>query len=150
MNVVLRWGKYNAVGAMGMAVQLGSLATLNRLWPGHYLVATAVALELTLAHNFVWHLNFTWRDRNSTPEARSACRGWRLVRRNPAASQFVRFQLSNGLVSLAGNLALMPVLVEAARIPVVAANMAAIVCCSILNFCLAHYWAFAGTQKMNA
>ena len=63
MNALIRWCKFNVVGAMGMAVQLGSLALLNRLTEGHYLVATAVALELTLVHNFVWHLHYTWRDR---------------------------------------------------------------------------------------
>ncbi|MGO8932275.1 MAG: GtrA family protein [Terracidiphilus sp.] len=128
MSALIRWGKFNVVGAMGMAVQLGTLALLNRLTGGHYLVATAVALEVTMMHNFVWHLHYTWRDR-----------------RDPSAlpGQLVRFHLSNGLVSMAGNLALMPILVHGARIPVVGSNAIAILCCSILNFCLGHNFAFA-------
>jgi putative flippase GtrA len=58
------------------------------------------------------------------------------------AGQFIRFHLSNGLVSMIGNLALMPVLVEGARIPVVLANAIAILCCSIVNFFLGDRWAF--------
>jgi putative flippase GtrA len=132
MNVMVRWGKFNLVGVVGMAVQLGALALINRLAPEHYMLATAAALEITLLHNFVWHLHYTWRDRR----CRSALR-----------SQLIRFHLSNGLVSMVGNLALMPVLVEGARIPVVAANAIAILCCSIVNFCLGHNWAFAPTLK---
>ncbi|MGA9062965.1 MAG: GtrA family protein [Terracidiphilus sp.] len=132
MNTLIRWLKFNAVGAMGMAVQLGALALLNQLTGGHYLVATAAALELTLLHNFVWHLHYTWRDR------RDAAALW---------GRLVRFHLSNGLVSMTGNLALMPLLVEEARIPVVASNAIAILCCSLLNFCLGHNWAFAARAE---
>ncbi len=128
MNTLVRWGKFNAVGAVGMALQLGALAIFNRLWPGHYLVATAAALEITLVHNFAWHLHVTWRDR---------------CHRSAVAGQFIRFHLSNGLVSLVGNLALMPFLVEGARIPIVLANAIAILICSIANFCLGNNWAFA-------
>ena len=128
MNTLVRWGKFNLVGAVGMAVQLGALALINRLAPGHYMLATAAALEITLLHNFVWHLHYTWRDRR----CRSALIG-----------QLIRFHLSNGMVSMIGNLALMPVLVEGARIPVVAANAIAILCCSIVNFLLGDLWAFA-------
>lgn len=91
------------------------------------MVATAFALELTLVHNFVWHLHYTWRDRRE----QSALLG-----------QFVRFHLSNGLVSMSGNLALMPLLVHGAHIPVVASNAIAILCCSLVNFCLGDFWAF--------
>lgn len=128
MKTLICWCKFNVVGAMGMAVQLATLALFNRLTAGHYLVATAIALEVTLVHNFVWHLHYTWRDRRD----RSALIG-----------QFVRFHLSNGLVSMAGNLALMPLLVREGHIPVVASNAIAILCCSLVNFCLGHNWAFA-------
>ena len=128
MNALVRWLKFNLVGAMGMAVQLGSLALLNSVLAGHYLAATAMAIEVTLVHNFVWHLHYTWRDRRN---------------RAAMAGQFVRFHLSNGAVSMAGNLALMPLLVRGMHLPVVAANAIAILVCSIVNFGLGHNWAFA-------
>jgi putative flippase GtrA len=127
MNALLRYWKFNLVGAMGMVVQLAALALLNRRAPGHYLVATAAAIELALLHNFVWHVHYTWRDRSD----------------GSALVQLVRFHLSNGLVSMVGNLALMRVLVHGGRVPVVAANLIAIVGCSVANFCLGNGWAFA-------
>ena len=130
MSRFLRWWKFNAVGAMGMAVQLAVLALLNRMTP-HYLVATALAIEITLLHNFAWHLRYTWRDRRRVPG-------------QPARiAQLMRFHLSNGAVSMAGNLALMPILVETARMPVLAANGVAILACSVVNFWLGDAWVFA-------
>ena len=127
MNTFIRWGKFNLVGAMGMVVQLGTLALLERWAAGHYLYASAAALEITLLHNFVWHVHYTWRDRRdgSAPLA-----------------QLTRFHLSNGLVSMVGNLALMRILVDVARMPPLAANGVAILCCSIINFFLGDNWAF--------
>ncbi|HWG19376.1 MAG TPA: GtrA family protein [Terracidiphilus sp.] len=132
MNTLIRWGKFNLVGAMGMAVQLGALALLNRWMGGHYLFATAGAIELTLLHNFIWHLHYTWRDRRDRSEMLAQC---------------LRFHLSNGLVSMMGNLALMRLLVHEAHLPVLVANGIAILGCSIVNFCLGDLWAFAGRRK---
>jgi putative flippase GtrA len=128
MNPFIRWGKFNLVGAIGVVVQLAALALFNRLAPGHYLYATAAAIELTLLHNFVWHLYYTWCDRRDD---------------SALLTQLVRFHLSNGLVSMLGNLALMRILVNEAHLPLLAANAIAILCCSIVNFCLGNNWAFA-------
>jgi putative flippase GtrA len=115
-------------------VQLGALALLNRVSAGHYLWATAAALELTLLHNFVWHLQFTWPDRRAAN----------------VLGQCVRFHLANGAVSMIGNLVLMRVLVEGARMPVVFANGVAIFCCSLVNFALGDQWAFRAARKAHA
>jgi putative flippase GtrA len=42
-----------------------------------------------------------------------------------------------------GNLGVMRVLVGGAGMPVMAANAVAIVCCSVVNFGLGEWWAFA-------
>jgi putative flippase GtrA len=128
VSTLIRWCKFNLVGAMGMVVQLAALALFNRLTAGRYLLASAAALELTLLHNFAWHLHYTWRDRRD---------------RSALLVQLVRFHLSNGLVSMLGNLALMRILVHEARMPLLASNSIAILCCSIVNFCLGNNWAFA-------
>jgi len=44
MNPLLRWLRFNLVGAMGMVLQLATLAALNHLTPGHYLIASAAAV----------------------------------------------------------------------------------------------------------
>jgi putative flippase GtrA len=130
VNTLIRWGKFNLVGAMGMVVQLTALAFFTRRSDGHYLFASAAAVEFALVHNFVWHLHYTWRDRRDGTTRR--------------LTQFVRFHLSNGAISMVGNLALMRMLVDKAHLPVIVANVIAILCCSIANFCLGDNWTFAG------
>jgi putative flippase GtrA len=128
MNALIRWGKFNLVGAVGMVFQLAVLTLLNRWAAGHYLYATAAAIELTLLHNFALHLRYTWRDRRND---------------SSRLAQLIRFHLSNGMVSMVGNLALMRILVDDAHMPLLAANCIAILCCSLVNFCLGDQWAFA-------
>jgi putative flippase GtrA len=132
VNTFIRWWKFNLVGAMGMVVQLAALAVFDRCMAGHYLYASAAAIELTLLHNFAWHLHYTWRDRRDdlTPLA-----------------QCLRFHLSNGLVSMLGNLVLIRILVHDAHIPLLISNSIAILLCSILNFFLGNSWAFAMRTK---
>jgi putative flippase GtrA len=130
MNTLIRWGKFNLVGAMGMAVQLTALALFNRWTAGHYLCASAAAIELTLLHNFVWHVNYTWRDRDG-------------LSGGSRFRQFVRFHLSIGLASMLGNLILMRMLVQEAHLPLLLSNAAAILCCSLVNFRLGNNWVFA-------
>jgi putative flippase GtrA len=128
MSALARWGKFNLVGIIGAAVQLGAIAVFNRLFPGRYLCLTAAALELTLLHNFFWHLRYTWSDRRN---------------RSALMRQLIRFHLSNGLVSFAGNLTLVRLLTGAGRVPIIVSNAIAILACSIANFCVSHRWAFA-------
>jgi putative flippase GtrA len=128
VNIFVRWCKFNAVGAIGMAVQLAALALFNRLTAGRYIYASAAAVELALLHNFVWHLRYTWCDRRGS---------------STIFTQLARFHLSNGLVSMLGNLALMRILVQDAHQPLLVSNSIAILCCSIVNFLLSDHWAFA-------
>ncbi len=111
-----------------MVLQLAALALINRWAGGHYLYASAAAVELTLLHNFVWHLHYTWRDRRDD---------------SALLSQLIRFHISNGLVSMLGNLVLMRILVHDAHLHLLVADSIAILCCSIVNFCLGNNWAFA-------
>lgn len=132
MKTLICWGKYNMVGAMGMALQLAALALFNHWMAGHYLYASAAAIELTLLHNFVWHSRYTWRDRldSVTPMHR-----------------WLRFHLSNGTISLLGNLGLIRLLVLKTHLPLLASNVIAILCCSTANFWLGNKWVFAGLHE---
>jgi len=136
MSGLIRYAKFNLVGVVGMGVQRGVLAVLGRVMRGHYLWATAAAIEVTLVHNFVWHWRFTWRERRGDGV------GW--------GRRMVRFQAANGAVSMVGNLGLMRVLVSGAGMPVVMANAVAIICCSAVNFGLGEWWAFAGARGVEA
>jgi putative flippase GtrA len=125
----LRWVKFNAVGAVGIVVQLAALWALVHLAGVNYLVATALAVELAVLHNFVWHERFTWRDRAA-------------VTRRESFARLVRFNLTNGGLSILGNVAIMRALVGRFRVPLLAANLATIAVCSLANFLVSHRFVF--------
>jgi putative flippase GtrA len=120
-----RWLKFNAVGALGVAVQLGMLALLTRLAGWNYLAATAIAVEAALVHNFVWHERYTWADQTRSAQTAGAI-----------ARRMLGFHAGNGAVSLIGNLALMAWLAGALHLPTLLANGVSIVVCSVVNFVL--------------
>ena len=127
MSTFIRWSKFNAVGGMGMMLQLSALGIFERCAPGHYILISAVAVEIAILHNFIWHLHYTWRDRIDGSA--------RLV-------PLVRFHLSNGLVSMVGNLAILRFLVQRFRVPLLVADCIAILCCSMINFGFGDRWVF--------
>jgi putative flippase GtrA len=118
--VGLRWIKFNVVGLAGAAVQLGTFALLVRWLDVPVALATVPAVEAAVLHNFLLHQRWTWQDRPSTAPGET-------IRR------LLRFQASNGLVSLVGNVAITVALARAGCHPVLA-NSAAIVICSGINF----------------
>jgi len=59
----LRWLKFNLVGGMGMVVQLFVLVLRKAGLHVDYLIATALAVETAVVHNFLWHERVTWADR---------------------------------------------------------------------------------------
>jgi len=116
----MRWLRFSAVGALGIAVQTGALALLVRVLGMHYLLATLLAVEATVLHNFYWHKKWTWADRCAIQIS------W--------MPMLARFHLTAGLISTGGNLLLMSVLVGYGGLPAVPANMVSIACCSAANF----------------
>lgn len=58
-----RWLVFNVVGGLGVVVQLSALAALTLEAGMHYLLATGLAVEIAVVHNFIWHQCWTWRDR---------------------------------------------------------------------------------------
>jgi putative flippase GtrA len=114
-----RWVKFNIVGLAGFLIQLAVLAALAGQLGLHHLLATLVAVESAVVHNFVWHERWTWSDRS---------------RRGRAWGRFFRFNAANGAISLAGNIVLMWVLVDKAQVHYIPANILSVAVCSILNF----------------
>jgi putative flippase GtrA len=121
VRLLRRWATFNVVGVMGVAVQLGVMAGLVRSGGLNYLVATTLAVEAAVLHNFFWHQRWTWRDRPaSTPRE--------------IAVRFASFHLANGAISLVGNIALMAALTGVLRLDPIVASAVAIACCSLINF----------------
>jgi putative flippase GtrA len=121
-----RWLKFQAVGGLGMVVQLLVLAGLKSGFELNYLLATAVAVEVAVLHNFLWHERFTWRDR---------CAGERRLR-------LVKFNPTTGTLSILGNLALMKLLVDGAHCQYLPANGITLAACSTVNFLLSDRFVF--------
>jgi putative flippase GtrA len=122
----VRWLKFNAVGAGGIAVQLAVLALLKSGLRLDYLAATALAVEAAVVHNFFWHERFTWADRISGSS-------W---------ARFAKFNLTTGLFSILGNVLVMKVLVGGAHFNYFVANILTIATCSILNFVVSDRFVF--------
>jgi len=127
----IRWPKFNAVGSIGIIVQLVALATFKGWLQLGYLWATALAVEAAVIHNFFWHERFTWVDRLARKPALS-----------DAFMRFLKFNLSTGAFSIAGNLLLMYLLAGVAHFQYLVANIVTITACSIVNFLVSDRWAF--------
>src|SRR6266498_2157707 len=66
---MLHWIKFNLVGVVGFVLQSSALFILTHTAPRFsYHAATAVAVELAVLNNFVWHQRWTWCDRPTTTE----------------------------------------------------------------------------------
>jgi putative flippase GtrA len=118
---LVRWLKFNAVGAVGIGVQLAVLTALKSGLGLNYLLATALAVEAAVLHNFFWHERFTWADR----------------RGRFSIERLLKFNLTTGGLSIVGNLIAMKVLVAIAGLEYLFANLLSIAACSLLNFFVA-------------
>ena len=128
----VRWLKFNAVGGIGIGVQLIVLAVLKSGLHLDYLIATALAVEAAVVHNFLWHERFTWADRaGDAPFAR-----------------FIKFNLTTGLLSIAGNLVLMELLAGVFHLQYVVANIITIAACSLVNFAVSDRFVFQGRLRL--
>ena len=108
-------------------MQLSVLAMLRSGFGWNYLLSTAAAVEITVIHNFLWHERFTWAEQLTVTPLR----------------RFVAFNLSNGAISLFGNLILMKLLAGFFGVNYFVGNVIAIAVCSLLNFAIGDQCVFA-------
>jgi len=127
--LAVRWLKFNFVGAIGIAVQMGAFALLKGAFSVQYLVATALAVETAVLHNFVWHERFTWK-------------GHPRRSRRDVALRLLRFHAGNGLVSILGNLVLMRLFVGVLHINPYLASGLSIASCALANFAVSEWLVF--------
>jgi putative flippase GtrA len=113
--------KFHVVGGIGIGVQWAVLLYLKSGFHLSHLLATALAVEAAVVHNFFWHERFTWGDRVRATWRQSMLR-------------LLRFNFTTGAVSILGNVALMKLLVDAAHLNCFMANAITIPACSVANF----------------
>jgi dolichol-phosphate mannosyltransferase len=114
--------RFNIVGLAGFGVQLAVVYLLSHVESGfsrtvEVAAITALAVEAAILHNFFWHERWTWADRPAAGRDRLA--------------RLQRFHLTNGLVSIAGNVVIVAAL---AGLHPLAANAIAVLICSMVNF----------------
>jgi dolichol-phosphate mannosyltransferase len=123
---VWNWAKFNLVGVLGVFVQLFLLKLFVTIGIS-YVLSTLIAVEITIIHNFFWHENWTWQEDTSKAN-KFVDRLFRLA----------KFNSTTGGISLLGNLVLMKIFVGGFNLPILIANLLAIICCSTLNFLVSH------------
>ncbi len=122
--------RFNVVGIFGFVLQMAALFVLtHNPYRVGYLLATALAVELAVLNNFVWHQRWTWSDRPSASTGETFRR-------------LIKFNITSGAVSLVGNLIFMSLLVGRLRLPIAGANVLSVCACAICNFFLADRIAF--------
>lgn len=134
MEHLIRWARFNAVGLMGVLVQITVLMFLRGVWNLHYLPATALGVQMAVLHNFCWHERWTWSDRTATADT-------------SVLGRLLRFNMTVGTVSIVQNLFLMELLVAGLNLHYLPANLLAIASCSILNYFSSHWLVFRPAAK---
>jgi putative flippase GtrA len=125
--------RFNAVGVIGWIVQAGVLWLLvaSGMAP---VPAVALAVLAAAAHNFAWHERFTWPGR-------------------PPAERLGRaglFLLTTGVVSVVSNMALTVAAMRIAHLPIVAANLLAVLATALVNYTLSDRLVFRRKKEQPA
>ena len=126
-----RWGVFNAVASGGFVIQIAAIALLTRRFGWTPLAATAVGVELAALHNFFGHSRWTWRD---VPVY--GVRG--------LLFRYLKYQLAK-TASLVLNVAVTVLLSRLLGFPVEAANVGAVVLCSLPNYFMLERFVIATT-----
>src|SRR5262245_53611128 len=124
-----RISAFITVGMAGFLLQIASLTLMTTAagWP--YEPATAVAVQLAVIHNFIWHERWTWRERR--------------VRQSALAARFFRYELTTGASSILSNVLCTALLVEKFGMHAIPANVVTVVLMSAVNFLISDRWIFS-------
>ena len=93
------------------------------------LMATMIAVDIAVLHNFAWHERWTVGDR--------------AVAHGGMARRLLRFHLGTGLTSLVGNVIVTAAAIELLHVPTLVANAGAVAATNLANFLVADRWVFS-------
>jgi putative flippase GtrA len=110
--------RFYVVGLIGAVVQLSALAWLTRTLGMNHLLSTALAVEIAILHNFMWHDRWTWPGRPAPQRLRRLC----------------TFNISTGLISMGANVCVTGILVDSTGLAPVPANAIAIAAASVATY----------------
>jgi putative flippase GtrA len=118
-----RFARFALAGTSGFIVQVATLAVLTSLYDVNYMVATLIAVEAAILSNFVWHWQWTWKDRSASGASGAS-----------VLARLVRFNTLTAITSILGTVFLTAFFVEALGLHVIAANIASVAILSVINF----------------
>jgi putative flippase GtrA len=113
----VRFVRFALAGTAGLLVQIATLVVLTSLLNVNYLVATLVAVEAAILSNFVWHQQWTFRDRSGS---------W--------LERLIQFNALTAITSIVGGVFFTAVLVELLALPPILANVVSVMILSVINF----------------
>jgi len=123
---ITRLARFSAVGACGVALNMGVLILLTHGLGVHYAISSLFAIELSILGNFAWNNAWTWSDR------RNGTLGHRLA----------KYHLVAGCTALGANWGLLIVLTRFFGMDYRISNLIGIAAGLVLNFVLNHIWTF--------
>lgn len=119
-NALVRFARFASVGLATLGVKMSALAALRELAGLDPLAAIALATEIAIVHSFLWHQNWTWRDR----------RGGRTL------SRLVRYNVLNGTLAIGVNVLVMRALVNGIGLHYLLGGLTATIAAGVVNYLL--------------
>lgn len=117
---LVSWLRFSVVGIFGACVHLTTLTILRRGFNMNIQTATVLAVECAVLHNFIWHECWTWAHRELDIRT--------------VFGRLLRFNASNGLISISGNMVFMWLFFTRLHLHYLVAAIGAIGACALLNF----------------
>jgi putative flippase GtrA len=124
-----RFIRFALAGATGFAVQIALIGLLFNLLGVNYLLATAIAVEVAIIVNYLWHERYTWADRVAGQAGMAGQAG-----EAGRVGRFIRFNLLTAATSIVGSVLITAVLVESFTLSPMLANVISVIVLSVINF----------------
>lgn len=135
---LIRFLRFNAIGSVNIFFKLALLAAL-REWGGlNYLVATAIAVEISILHGFAWHQVWTWSERDLDRGAMDV------------VTRALRYNLATGVLAVIVNVGVVRLLVTSLRMNYLVAGALATPCAGLLCFLISDAFIFVRPKTPEA
>jgi dolichol-phosphate mannosyltransferase len=118
--------KFALVGLSGILVNMGFLYLLSELLHIYYLIASIIAIEISIISNFFLNDLWTWSDR----------------KKKKLFNRLYQYHISVGLTAIFVNWLLLFILTEVFGIYYLISNLIGIGCGTLFNYILNDVWTF--------
>jgi dolichol-phosphate mannosyltransferase len=124
--------KFCVVGASGVIVNMGVLYVLVEILKFSYIIASPIAIELSILSNFAVNLIWTWKDRAHNVSF------W---------IKLFRYHIAVGITAFVGNYILLVGLTEFFKVQYMISNLIGIAVGTVFNFIVNDLWTFRNSDS---